>query len=125
MLTDRFCIDSHKSIDVVLSPEDMVACDWYNLGCSGGNLYTAMAYLEHTGVVSDRCFPYTSGVDGEVPECTNTCKEGSYKKYNCVVGSTVEATTPEEIQAEIFKNGPMESGFMVYDDFMNYKSGIY
>ena len=125
MLTDRFCIDSYKSIDVVLSPEDMVACDWYNLGCSGGNLYTAMAYLEHTGVVSDRCFPYTSGEAGEVPQCVKTCKEGTYKKYHCVIDSTVEAVNADEIKAEIYAHGPMETGFMVYDDFMNYKEGIY
>lgn len=126
MLSDRFCIDSHKAIDVVLSPEDLVACDWYNLGCSGGNLYTAMAYLEHTGAVSDKCFPYTSGVDGTVPECPSTCVGGEkQKKYTCAPGSTVEATTPDEIKAEIYKNGPMETGFMVYSDFMDYKEGVY
>ena len=31
----------------------------------------------------------------------------------------------EEIKTEIFKNGPVEGGFDVYEDFMNYKSGVY
>lgn len=124
MLSDRFCIASHGGVEVVLAPQDMVSCDYYNLGCSGGNLYTAMAYLEHTGVVTEKCMPYVSG-DGEVPDCPTTCASGTWKKYNCVIDSTVEATDPDEIKSEIYKNGPMETGFMVYDDFMNYKSGVY
>lgn len=83
-LSDRFCITSNKKINEVFSPEDMVACDDYNLGCSGGNLYFAWAYLTHTGVVTDKCFPYTSG-DGTVPACATSCADGSsYKKYKCV-----------------------------------------
>jgi cathepsin B len=29
------------------------------------------------------------------------------------------------MQAELMTNGPIESGFMVYKDFSNYKSGVY
>ena len=31
----------------------------------------------------------------------------------------------EEIKTEIHTNGPVEGGFFVYEDFMNYKSGVY
>jgi cathepsin B len=31
----------------------------------------------------------------------------------------------EEIKREIFTNDPIEIGFIVYDDFFNYKGGIY
>jgi cathepsin B len=48
-----------------------------------------------------------------------------YVKYQCQKGSIVEATTPEEIKAEIYANGPMETAFQVYEDFMNYESGVY
>lgn len=37
----------------------------------------------------------------------------------------VQATTVDQIKAEILKNGPMETGFQVYSDFMNYQSGVY
>ena len=30
---------------------------------------------------------------------------------------------PQQIQAEIMKNGPVEAGFTVYADFPSYKSG--
>lgn len=81
--------------------------------------------MENKGIVTDGCSPYTAGA-GKVPACTTTCADGSaYTKYYCEKGSTVKATTPKEIQSEIYANGPMETGFTVYADFMNYKSGIY
>lgn len=59
-LSDRFCIASGKKVDVVLSPQDMVSCDNWNMGCNGGILPWAWSYLTSTGVVSDSCFPYSS-----------------------------------------------------------------
>lgn len=67
-LSDRFCIASNGSIDVVLSPEDLVACDNIDHGCNGGYLAMAWRYLTNTGIVTDSCFPYSSG-DGSVPHC--------------------------------------------------------
>lgn len=32
---------------------------------------------------------------------------------------------PESIKEEIYKNGPVSTGFDVYEDFMGYKSGVY
>jgi cathepsin B len=29
------------------------------------------------------------------------------------------------VKTDIFNNGPVETGFLVYQDFMSYKSGIY
>ena len=34
-------------------------------------------------------------------------------------------TTVEGIKSEMYKNGPMEAAFTVYNDFFNYKSGVY
>ena len=43
----------------------------------------------------------------------------------CKSSTTVNAKTVAGIQSEIQAHGPMETGFTVYSDFMNYKSGIY
>lgn len=103
----------------------MVSCDRGDMGCNGGWLDAAWEYLESTGIVSDSCFPYTAGA-GKAPKCATTCSSGEpWKKYKCQTGSIVEATTPAQIKAEIFKNGPMETGFTVYQDFFNYKGGVY
>ena len=34
-------------------------------------------------------------------------------------------TTVEDIQTELMTNGPMQVGFLIYADFMTYKTGIY
>jgi hypothetical protein len=30
---------------------------------------------------------------------------------------------PEQIMAELYQNGPVEASFLVYEDFLQYKSG--
>ena len=74
-LSDRFCIASNGAIDEVLSPQDMVSCDWSDMGCNGGWLGNAWGYLERTGIVTDSCFPYGSG-DGNAPKCAKSCANG-------------------------------------------------
>ena len=37
----------------------------------------------------------------------------------------VIATTKEEIQTEIYLNGPVMVGLLVYEDFANYEYGVY
>jgi len=69
--------------------------------------------------------PYTSG-KGTVAACPSKCTgSGTWAKYKCKAGSVVTARTISGIQNEIQANGPMETSFNVYSDFMNYKSGIY
>lgn len=126
-LSDRFAIASKGATDVVLSPEDLVACDSDNYGCSGGYLSNAWNYLASTGAVSDQCFPYSSG-DGSVPQCSaGKCQTAEAKndKFKCKKGSVVEMTTPDQIRSEVMTNGPVETQFTVYADFYNYKGGIY
>ncbi len=75
VLSDRFCIASKGAVNTVLSPEDLVACDSTNQGCNGGILGLEWKYLENQGIVSDACFPYTSGA-GKVPSCASSCVDG-------------------------------------------------
>ncbi len=34
-------------------------------------------------------------------------------------------TSHKEIRSELKKNGPLMMGLMIYEDFLNYESGIY
>jgi len=127
VLSDRFCIASNNTINVILSPQDFVSCDWFDHGCNGGILTTSWMYLRFFGLVTDECKPYTSG-DGKVAWCpllkSKCTVDGvEYKKYKA---STFYGLTKiEEIKRNIYTNGPVETGFSVYDDFMSYKSGVY
>lgn len=61
-------------------------------------------------------------------KCTKRCvnKKMNYKKDK-YFGSKVYAVRGHEnaIKAELFKNGPVQASFNVYDDFFKYKRGIY
>ena len=97
------------------------------MGCNGGWLWAAWGFLKNSGICSDECLPYVSG-NGNVPECPSTCEDGSAKtKYKAKktfsYGGDDEGR--KKIMKEIEKNGPMETGFTVYADFMSYSSGIY
>jgi cathepsin B len=123
VLSDRFSIASSGSTDVVLSPEDMVSCDSTDMGCQGGMLSNAWNYLKDTGIVSDKCFPYTAGT-GTPASCETKCVDGeSFTKYKSQ--DAYQVKTVEGIQKEIMTNGPVECGFEVYKSFMSYKSGVY
>jgi cathepsin B len=124
-LSDRFAIASKGKTNVVLSPQDLVSCDTKDLACDGGYLDRAWNYLTTTGIVTDACMPYTSG-KGTVAKCPTSCTgSGSFTKYKCKSGSVVTARTTAAIQNEIQTNGPMETSFNVYSDFMNYAGGVY
>ncbi|CDW79985.1 UNKNOWN [Stylonychia lemnae] len=126
-LSDRFCIASKGQTNVVLSPQDMVSCDTQNYACDGGYLNKAWEFLEKEGIPTDQCEPYKSGDGKTVPACPSTCTDSSqeYVKYKCETGSTKQANGVEATKTLISQSGPVETGFRVYADFYNYKSGVY
>jgi cathepsin B len=124
-LSDRFAIASNGRVNVVLSPEDLVSCDRNDYGCNGGYMDMAWEYMDQHGIVSDACFPYTAG-SGRAPSCATSCQNGqAFTKYQCVHGSVRQSKGVSQIQSEIYTNGPVEAAFTVYEDFFNYKSGVY
>jgi cathepsin B len=129
VLSDRFCVASAGSINHVLSPQDMVSCDKGDLGCQGGYLDREWNYLVSTGIVTDACFPYVSG-GGQVPKCpfdtAKKCVAGSteeFKKYQAA--KSYHYANVDSIMADMMEKGPIMAGFKVYQDFFNYKSGVY
>ncbi len=80
--------------------------------------------MTETGIVTDKCYPYTAG-SGVSGHCKKKCKKSkdTFTKYKSNTAKAFD--TPAAIQAEILLNGPIETGFDVYEDFMNYTGGIY
>ena len=124
VLSDRLCIKSNGSSNVVLSPQDLVSCDQSDYGCQGGILENSWEYLVNTGIVSDECLPYSSG-DGSSAQCpsSGTCQSGNWKKFRAL--SFYQFKSIDEIKQSILNEGPVEAGFDVYDDFFSYSGGIY
>ena len=52
LLSDRFCIATEGAVNVRLSPQEMVDCNYENYGCMGGYLITSIDYLMVEGAVS-------------------------------------------------------------------------
>jgi cathepsin B len=126
VLSDRFCIATKGATNVVLSPQDLVSCDSQDYGCQGGYVDKSWDYIRDTGIVSDECLPYTSG-DGDSGTCpfnsSKKCKKGTFKKYK--VSKHNQHTTIADAKNSLVNEGPIETGFEVYDDFMSYSGGVY
>eukprot|EP00830_Metopus_es_P011605 TRINITY_DN2343_c0_g1_i2.p1 TRINITY_DN2343_c0_g1~~TRINITY_DN2343_c0_g1_i2.p1 ORF type:complete len:316 (+),score=35.28 TRINITY_DN2343_c0_g1_i2:64-1011(+) len=120
-LSDKLCIAGK---DVILSPQYLSSCDVANYGCNGGVIYYAMLYAEKYGLAEEACLPYGAGA-GPTPLCPRKCiYGGEMKKYYCARGSTKILTSIEDMKCSLL-NGPLSGRFDVYEDFINYKSGIY
>jgi len=126
-LGNRFCIARNDSAPVTLSPQFAVSC-YDNLnGCDGG--YTDIVWLDlmDKGTVEEKCFRYR----GTEPACPRKCENGDemrvYKAKDAYPLYTLNdyKDTMEKMQRDIMANGPIEAAFWVFDDFMNYKSGVY
>ena len=133
-MSDRYCI-SGQYRNLSISALDLLSCGW-GMGCNGGNPLLAWAYWADKGLVSEECqpYPFACGKAGQppcpeksyaTPECLNNCSSnnGTYTKY--YGNSSYVIWGEENYQREIMTNGPIEIGFMVYEDFLSYKSGIY
>lgn len=121
-LSDRFAIEN--GVDVVLSPQHLVSCDTGNFGCNGGYLNKAWAFMQTTGVMTEACYPYTSGTAGKDGDCKKTCADGSKPTLYHGEKYSTSADCKNTMQ-HLQKEGPVEAAFTVYQDFMNYKSGVY
>jgi cathepsin B len=152
-ISDRLCISKQKQNGgnasyVYLSPLDMTACNGGFFsgenGCQGGQLGGAWNYAKKTGLVTESCFPYLKSENGPVPtcdptaqpclpeskfiktpSCTKKCANGndwSADKHKLTNVYNIDAS---QLMAELATNGPVESAFTVYADFVHYKSGVY
>ncbi|KAM3311040.1 hypothetical protein ACQJBY_031598 [Aegilops geniculata] len=136
-LQDRFCI--HHGVNVSLSVNDLVACCGFLCGdgCDGGYPIFAWQYFVENGVVTDECDPFFDQVGCQhpgcepaypTPVCEKKCKVQNQvweeKKHFSVDAYQVNSD-PHDIMAEVYKNGPVEVSFIIYEDFAHYKSGVY
>nr|APA33878.1 seminal fluid protein [Nilaparvata lugens] len=148
-MSDRVCIHSKGNENFHFSAEDLVSCcRLCGFGCNGGFPGMAWRHWVHNGIVSggqygtkQGCVPYAfepcehhingtrpacNGV-GPTPKCAKTC-EGGYNvpyKQDKHYGSKAYSVKSGQVQSEIMNNGPVEGAFTVYEDFIQYKSGVY
>ncbi|KAF5743865.1 cathepsin B [Tripterygium wilfordii] len=136
-LSDRFCIQF--DLNISLSVNDLLACCGFMCGdgCNGGYPIRAWRYFVHHGVVTEECDPYFDNTGCShpgcepgypTPKCVRKCvnKNQFWRqlKHYSISAYTIHSN-PNDIMAEVYKNGPVEVAFTVYEDFAHYKSGVY
>jgi cathepsin B len=126
VFSDRLCI--YKNEDMILSPQDLVSCDTLiDKGCNGGTPQIAWEYTAFSGLVSENCFPYTSGWTGESGECKIKSKQCTNTSVTFEKRKTSQPKllmTQNDIKAALI-TGPVVATMYVYDDFELYEKGIY
>ncbi|XP_056269550.1 cathepsin B [Pseudoliparis swirei] len=151
-ISDRVCIHSNAEVSVEISSEDLLSCcESCGMGCNGGYPAAAWVFWTSEGLVSGGlydshigCRPYTippcehhvngsrpscTGESGHTPKCISRCEPGYTPSYKVDkhFGKTSYSVLSDEaqIQSDIYKNGPVEGAFTVFEDFVLYKSGVY
>ncbi|KAI6190842.1 hypothetical protein M3Y97_00162800 [Aphelenchoides bicaudatus] len=145
--SDRACISTNGQKQPQLSAIDLISCcskcqSVKGDGCRGGMAAYAWEYFQTNGVTTGGkynshvgCKPYPfapknspmNDGNSRSTQCSSTCENG--KNYNSEkhygTGSVVYSLSPEEIQQEIYANGPVVLYISVFEDLLTYKSGIY
>ena len=106
----------------IVSPQDIVSCSNYSQGCEGGFAYLVGKYGEDFGLVAEECYPYV-GID-EPCNPAMVCPRLYVENYH-YIGDFYGGTSPSLMMAELYANGPIAVSFEVYNDFLNYKGGVY
>lgn len=137
-MSDRICITTKANVS--LSANNMLSCCYAcGDGCNGGYPSAAWEYFVHTGLVTETCDPYPfPSCDHHISNSSNPCPSNEYPTPKCVkkctnggsfndkyFGVDSYSVDSSNIQAEIYKNGPVEAAYDVYEDFLAYKSGVY
>ncbi|KAL1485927.1 hypothetical protein MTO96_031648 [Rhipicephalus appendiculatus] len=116
-ISDRICIHTKGSVQVNISAQDlMTCCIECGEGCKGGWPILAWRFYKEKG----HRYRWTirTSVEWATGKKYSEDKHYAEKVYNIYNDET-------QIKTEIFKNGPVEADFIVYADFMSYKSGVY
>jgi len=125
MLESRIRIKTKNQDLVVLSPQEIVSCSNYSQGCDGGFPYLVEKFGEDFGIVPDSCFPYTAQDSSCSKRCFNFEPQKRYFTNYNYVGGYYGAGSELGIMQEIYNFGPVAVEFEVFNDFFQYRSGIY
>jgi len=143
-MSDRICITLNKNVSLS-SGDAAFCCDSCGDGCGGGYPSAVWQYWQDTGIVEEGCYPYPfPSCDHHLNNTKKPCPSNEYPSASCPSQCDSSWTGPawsadlhtassvytvdsgeQGIMQEIFTNGPVETAFTVYQDFLSYKNGVY
>ncbi|XP_038114094.1 cathepsin B-like [Culex quinquefasciatus] len=138
-ITDRYCIHSRGQRQFTFGATDYLACCTDCFKCDGGYSAKTWQYWVDSGLTSEGayksgqgCYSYPFNsycVNDPYPTCNRQCQAGYPLTHSqdLKYGASAYRVMWNEraIMTEIYQNGPVVVQFEVFDDFYQYKSGVY
>lgn len=149
---ERLCVKTGVD-NMFLSSRDLLSCcSSCGFGCQGGYPSAAWSYIANTGLVtgspwstnSTLCVrypfltckhhtegePQCSDYDFDTPSCQKSCdKEStwpvSYQDDKIKFSRSYSLSSEADVMRDLYENGPMTFSYTVYEDFLQYRSGVY
>ena len=146
VMSDRLCMHSGGTLQTRVSAAHLTTCcTSCGNGCFGGYPSSCFSYWKSTGIPSGglygdttTCVPYFFPPCDDhmnkcsdyknTPKCEKSCQDGYPKTLaeDKSYGSSSYSVRGEaNIRQELYENGPVVGTFSVYEDFGNYKEGVY
>jgi cathepsin B len=143
-MSDRISIKTGQNT-LLSSAAAAFCCDSCGGGCDGGFPSAVWQYWQDRGLPEEGCWPYPlASCDHHLNHSGNPCPSDEYPSPacagKCVAGWNGPAWTSDlkkaskvynidggesAIMQEIYTNGPVETAFTVYEDFVSYTGGVY
>jgi len=114
----RYCIRNNLPEIIYFSAQNLVNC---LSGCKGEYPDVTWIYLNKNGITREECFSYK----GTSFNCISKCESNNVKFNKYYAGEQKSLYDENKIKEEILKNGPVTSAMDLYQDYFDYKSGIY
>ena len=142
-MSDRLCIHSNGKLQTRVSAAHLTSCcTSCGNGCFGGYPSATFSYWKSHGIPSGglygdktTCQPYFFAPCDDhmhkcedyqdTPACETTCQDGYLDEDKSYGVSSYTVRGETNIMKEIYENGSVEGTFTVYEDFGDYKSGVY
>ncbi len=146
VMSDRLCIHSGGELQTRVSAAHLTTCcTSCGNGCFGGYPSSCFSYWKSSGIPSGglygdttTCVPYffppcddhmnKCSDYKDTPACQKSCQDGYPKTLSedkSYGKSAYSVRGESNIMKEIYENGSVVGTFSVYEDFANYKSGVY
>lgn len=113
----------------------VISCSDNDLGCNGGEAYSAFSYIHKNRVTDETCSVYKArgNTNGEKCSPAQVCKNcnphepcflpDKYQTFGISEFGKVKGE--QAMMSEIYHRGPIACGMAVTEDFENYKGGIF
>ncbi len=101
-----------------LSVQQGIDCNFGGSSCDGGWMEDVYDLFRVVGAVSQACFPYRGGINGDCDQdtCDFLLNVDGYEEIDTSVAS---------IKTHLMTNGPIAVGMTVFNDFYYYDKGCY